>query len=107
MGGGGMGGRGRGEWEPWGGGGEVIANAIHCHHQDDFCIKTGSDEIQFNVLFMVRGKATRQVDDDRIYLAISITVSCGNVALRPRRPCRLLGTGRPGGLLDLYTASEL
>ena len=22
---------------------------LHCHHQNDFCIKVGSDEIHFNV----------------------------------------------------------
>ena len=26
-----------------------IPIAIHCHHQNDFCIKVGSDESQFNV----------------------------------------------------------
>ena len=26
----------------------------HCHHQNDFCIKIGSDESHFNVLLIVR-----------------------------------------------------
>ena len=29
--------------------GEYIPIAIHCHHQNDSCIKLGSDEIHFNV----------------------------------------------------------
>ena len=40
----------RGE-EVWrlGAEGDYIPIAIHCHHQNDFCIKMGSDESHFNV----------------------------------------------------------
>ena len=32
------------------GGGEVIKYlSLHCHHQNDLCIKVGSDESHFNV----------------------------------------------------------
>ena len=31
------------------GGGEIIYLSLHCHHQNDFCIKVGSDESHFNV----------------------------------------------------------
>ena len=34
--------------------------SLHCHHQNDFCIKMGSDESHFNVSFIVRDKVTRQ-----------------------------------------------
>ena len=34
--------------------------SLHCHHQNDFCIKMGSDESHFNVSLIVRGKVTRQ-----------------------------------------------
>ena len=30
-------------------GGEIIYLSLHCHHQNDLCIKTGSDESHFNV----------------------------------------------------------
>ena len=30
-------------------GGEIIYQSLHCHHQNDFCIKMGSDESHFNV----------------------------------------------------------
>ena len=35
----------------YGGGGEreIIYLSLHCHHQNDFCIKMGSDESHFNV----------------------------------------------------------
>ena len=32
-----------------GGGGEIIYLWLHCHHQNDFCIKVDSDESHFNV----------------------------------------------------------
>ena len=32
-----------------GGEGEYIYLSLHCHHQNDFCIKMGSDESHFNV----------------------------------------------------------
>ena len=28
---------------------EIIDLSLHCHHKNDFCIKTGSDESHFNV----------------------------------------------------------
>ena len=32
-----------------GGGGEIISLSLHCHYQNDSCIKMGSDESHFNV----------------------------------------------------------
>ena len=51
-----MGGRGYGD----GGRGRLIYLSLHCHHQNDSCIKMGSDESHFNVLLIVRDKVTRQ-----------------------------------------------
>ena len=28
---------------------EIIYPSLHCHHQNDFCIKVGSDDSHFNV----------------------------------------------------------
>ena len=28
---------------------EIMYRSLHCHHQNDFCIKAGSDESHFNV----------------------------------------------------------
>ena len=38
----------------------ICLSALHCHHQNDFCIKIGSDESHFNVSLIVRDKVTRQ-----------------------------------------------
>ena len=37
------------DWGGGGGEGEIIYISLHCHHQNDFCIKVGSDESHFNV----------------------------------------------------------
>ena len=34
--------------------------SLHCHHQNDSCVKMGNDESHFNVLLIVRDKVTRQ-----------------------------------------------
>ena len=39
---------------------ETIYLSLHCHHQNDSCIKMGSDENHFNVSLTVRDKVTRQ-----------------------------------------------
>ena len=39
---------------------ESIYLSLHCHHQNDFCIKMGGDESHFNVSLTVRDKHTRQ-----------------------------------------------
>ena len=41
-------------------GGEGGYLSLHCHHQNDFCIKVGSDESHFNVPLTVRDKVTGQ-----------------------------------------------
>ena len=43
-----------------GGKGEITHLSLHCHHQNDSCIKMGSDESHFNVLLIVRDKVARQ-----------------------------------------------
>ena len=40
---------------------------LHCHHQNDSCIKIGSDESHFNVSLIVRAKVTRQCPPDHIF----------------------------------------
>ena len=39
---------------------EIIYLSLHCHHQNDSCIKMGRDEGRFNVSLIVRDKVTRQ-----------------------------------------------
>ena len=35
---------------------EIIYLSLHCHHQNDSCIKMGSDENHFNVSLIVRDR---------------------------------------------------
>ena len=46
---------------------EIIYLSLHCHHQNDFCIKMGSDESHFNVSLIVRDKVTRQCPQTTIF----------------------------------------
>ena len=39
---------------------EIIYISLHCRHQNDSCIKMGSDESHFNVSLIVRDKVTKQ-----------------------------------------------
>ena len=39
---------------------EIIYLSLHCHHQNDSCIRMGSDESDFNVSLIVRDNVTRQ-----------------------------------------------
>ena len=40
---------------------EIIYLSLQYHHQNDCCIKMGSDESHFNVSLIVRGKVTKTV----------------------------------------------
>ena len=65
-GGGGGGGGGEGVMEVrWGGGGggegRLLNLSRHCHHQNDSCIRMGSDESHFNVSLIVTEKSQDSV----------------------------------------------
>ena len=53
-----------GEKGVYGGVGEgkiiYIYLSLHCHHQNDFCIKVGSNDSHFDVSLIVTDKVTRQ-----------------------------------------------
>ena len=50
------------------GGGEIIYLSLRCHHQNDSCIKVGSDESHLNVSLIVRDKVTRQCPQTTTFL---------------------------------------
>ena len=47
---------------------EIIYLSLHCHHQNDSCIKMGSGESHFNVSLSVRDKVTRQCPQTTTFL---------------------------------------
>ena len=61
----GMGRRGEGVLEVGGKG--VLYLSLHCHRQNDSCIKMGSEESHFNVSLTVRDKVTRQCPETTIF----------------------------------------
>ena len=46
---------------------EIIYLSLHCHHQNDSCIKMGNAESHFNVSLIVRDKVTRQCPQTTIF----------------------------------------
>ena len=56
------------EQEERGRGRGSIYQSLHYHHQNDSCIKMGSDESHFNVSLNVRDKVTRQCPQTTTYL---------------------------------------
>ena len=40
--------------------GDCLPIPLYCHHQNDSCMKMGSNESHFNVLLTVRDKVIRQ-----------------------------------------------
>ena len=47
---------------------EIIYLSLHCQHQNDSCIKVGSDESHFNVSVEVMDKVTRQCPHTTTFL---------------------------------------
>ena len=39
---------------------EIINQSLHCHHQNDSCIKMGSNKSRFNVALIVRDKVSNK-----------------------------------------------
>ena len=54
------------EMRGWGGG-EIIYESLHCHHQNDSCIKMGSDESHFDVSLIVTDQVSRQCPQTTTY----------------------------------------
>ena len=46
----------------------MIYLSLHCHHQNDFCIKMGSDESHFNVSVGSDGQNHRTVSTNHNFL---------------------------------------
>ena len=47
--------------------GRLLYLSLHCHHQNDSCIKMGSDESHLNVSLIVRDKVTIQCPQTTIF----------------------------------------
>ena len=51
-----------------GGESDYIYLSLHCHHQNDFCVKMGSDESHLNVSLIVMDKVTGQCPQTTTFL---------------------------------------
>ena len=84
--------------------------SLYCHHQNDSCVKMGSDESHFNVSLIVRDKVTRQCpqttafeekgEPKRIRTEVPLLTSLTPYTARPNRltsipkTCRRVAVGR-------------
>ena len=81
--------------------GRLLYLTIHCHHQNDSCIKVGSTESHFNVSLIVRDKATRQVSTTTVFEERGEPKWNRTAVLLTARPNRL--TGKVGwGVFKLF-----
>ena len=55
---------------------EIIYLSLHCHHQNDSCIKMGSDESHFNVSVGSDGQSHRTVSTDISLCVCHYTLLC-------------------------------
>ena len=63
---------------------EIIHLSLHCHHQNDSCIKIGSDESHFNVLLVVSDKVTREYSRTHGALPFPVLGEAGPLRLSNR-----------------------
>ena len=76
--------------------------SLHCHHQNDSCVKMGSDESHFYVSLIVRDKVTRQCPETTIFeekgepkwiwaeVSLLTIIICCAAHLQKMMPCALL-----------------
>ena len=66
--------------------GDYIPIAIHCHHQNDSCIKVGSDESHFNVAVGIDGQSHKTVSTAHDFLMpfLPFVYGYSSSSLRPR-----------------------
>ena len=102
--------------------------SLHCHHRNDSCIKTGSDERHFNVSLIVTDKFIGQCPQTttfeekggpkRIRTEVPLLTAGPNrligrnvgwlkCCFTSTETVGLLGTGAHDGHLDCHTAPEL
>ena len=43
---------------------EIIYLSLHCHHQNDSCVRMGSDKSQFNVSLILKEQSHKLVSTD-------------------------------------------
>ena len=53
--------------------GDYIYLSLHCHHQNDFCIKMGSEESHFNVSVGSDGQSHRTVSTNSSLFNLSLS----------------------------------
>ena len=69
------------------GGREIIYLSLHCHPQNDPCIKTGSDESHFNVSLILRDKVIRLSTNHIFFSFFFLKRKVSRSGFKPRSLC--------------------
>ena len=75
---------------------EIIYLSLYCHHQNDSCIKVGSDESHFNVSLIVRDKVTRPCPQTTTFLKRKESQASSNRGPSAYQPNALPPLGQTG-----------
>ena len=88
---------------------EIIYLSLHCHHQNDFCIKMGSDESHFNVSVGSDGQSHKTVSTNHNLFEEKGEPKRYRTEVLPHKPNALpLGqTGSHAGMMDEALLSVL
>ena len=86
--------------------GDYIYLSLHCHHQNDSCIKLGSDESHFNVSVGSDGQSHKTVSTNHNLFEEKGEPKRYRTEVLPLT-IGLLGTGAQGGHLHFHTAPDL
>ena len=97
---------GKGVWR-WGGGKrEVIYLSLHCHHQNDFCIKVGSDESHSNVSVSANHNLFEETGEPKRYRTEVIPLTSLSLTARPNRLTNTAEIGDDCFYIALFSALE-
>ena len=85
--------------------GEIIYLSLHYHHQNDFCIKMGSDKNHFNVSVRSDGQSHRTVSQTTTFLKRKRAEAVSNRGPSAYQP-KALPLGQKGSLGGIVTSRD-
>ena len=85
---------------------EIIYLSLHCHHQNDSCIKMGSDESQFNVSVGSDGQSHKTVSTNHNLFEEKGEPKWNRTEVLPHTSLMPLITTRPNRLTSISSSTS-
>ena len=85
---------------------EIIYLSLHCHHQNDSCIKVGSDESQFNVSVGSDGQSHKTVSANHNLFEEKGEPKWNRTEVLPHTSLTPLITTRPNRLTSISSSTS-